>query len=223
MKSTISQKERKFILEWVLATTIGFVLGEVFLTRLTFSAIPTNSAQNNIDMLLIMLNMTSGITTGILVGIFQWLILRNRLPHILWWISVTPLGMAIGGLIRILFIAESRYLLMDIWPVAIWLSRFFYGAAIGLSQWFVLRQSLLKTWLWVITNGFGWALAITIGEDFIRRIFYPLAGVYYLRSPYSEVAIYGTVGILVGIITGLLLLWLLRKKDLIQKSAQQSV
>ena len=212
------KKEHKLLLKWVLATVIGFVLGEVFLSPRAFDFLPVDFPQSAWDLLSIVLGVSPGINAGLLVGAFQWLILRSYTPNSWWWIIVTPLGMASGSIIETLFFKiTSHYSSIDIW-----ISIFLYGVVIGLCQWAVLRQSLINAWTWVITNGFGWALAITIGEDIIRPRLYDfgfLDFVQYLYNPIYEIAIYGTVGILIGIITGLLLLWLLKQKGVMVQTA----
>jgi hypothetical protein len=219
MKSTISRKEYRLIAAWVLATSIGFVLSKAFLITQVQRVISVVFQQDNLGLSLFI----SEVTTGILVGIFQWLVIRTRLPHNLWWIFVTPLGMLLGSYTsRLFWVIENQFSLIDIWVVNFWLSRFLYGIIIGLIQWVVLRHSLHKSWLWVIVNGFGWLLAITIGLDVIHPRLYDfgiLDFVDYFDNPYYEAVINGTIGAVVGIATGSLLLWLLRQKSSLLQTA----
>lgn len=112
------------------------------------------------------------------------------------------------------FIQSFFYRVIDFWPIDHLLNLFLYGAVIGLSQWLVLRKSFRHAWAWVLANGFGWAVAILIGQEVIRPRLYGLPAVGwidYLPNPVYEVIIYLAIGAVVGTATGLLLLGLLRQ------------
>ncbi len=218
-------KQQKFLIEWVLATSIGLALGEVFLSPLAFRFVPFSLPMGGFDLFGTMLSVASGIATGVAIGAFQWLTLRNYISHSWRWIIATPLAMASGSLIQGLLFAIARcYLPMDasaaVWAATNWISVFIYGVLIGLMQSVVLRKSLLKTWTWIITNGFGWPVAIAVGEEFIRPIFYPRVDFgFHVINPYPEIVIYGVVGILIGIITGVLMLWLFKQNSIMIQEA----
>jgi hypothetical protein len=222
MKSIIFQEEYRLILGWVLATSIGVVLSEEFLTIPILKAIELIFHLDWYRLSPFTIILVSEVTTGILVGTFQWLILRNYIKHNSWWLLVTPLGMILGSYISrfALRMADNNfYLLGNSWFVALWLSRFLYGVIIGSSQWLVLRKSVSKSWVWLIANGLSWSLAITISTEFVRPSIYGYYGVRGGSTPllfintYYEIVIYGSLGILVGIITGITLWWLLKQQS----------
>jgi hypothetical protein len=223
MKSFVLQKESRFIIGWVVLTSVGFVLGEVFLSPPAFRFVPTSLLESKFDLFGIMLGVASGIVTGCAIGFFQWLTLRNYITRSWLWMIATSSGMASGVFIERLGFVMIRYYLAtyiatEAWAIINWISIFVDGLTIGLIQWVVLRKLSSKAWTWVIANGFGWVIATTIGDDVIRPILYPCC-FDYLISPISEIVIYGVVGILFGIITGVLLPRLLKQNNLMVKKA----
>jgi hypothetical protein len=63
--------------QWLMATSIGWVLGRFLLPNLAFVVI------------------------GIALGILQWLILQQRFQNAWWWIVATALGWTLGSVITI--------------------------------------------------------------------------------------------------------------------------
>src|SRR5262245_13519077 len=100
MKLFVLQKESGFIIRWVLLTSVGFVLGEVFLSPPAFRFVPTSLLENKFDLFWIMLGIVSGIITGCAIGFFQWLTLRNYITRSWLWMIATSLGMASGVFIK---------------------------------------------------------------------------------------------------------------------------
>ncbi len=226
MKSIIFREEYGLILGWVLATSIGVVLSEEFLTIPILNAIGLIFHLDWYRLSSFTAVLVSEVTTGILVGALQWLILRTYIKHNSWWIFVTPLGMVLGTYISrfALRIADDHfYLLGNSWSIALWLSRFLYGVIIGSSQWLVLQKSVSKSWAWLIANGFSWSLAITISTEFIRPSIYGYFGMsttpYIFFNTYYEIIIYSSLGIVVGIITGIILCWLLKQQSVTAQTA----
>jgi len=216
-------RKYELLIKWVFATSIGFALGEVFLSPIAFLFVPFSSPKNWVDVFGIMLKVAAGIATGVSVGIIQWLLLRYYITNSWRWVIATVIGMASGGFLEaFLYSIARRYLPMDAtlntWKVTTWIAIFVYGIVIGLVQWVVLRKVSSKTWTWVVANGFGWALAITIGDELLRPMFYPCCADYWL-NPIDEIIIYGVSGILIGIITGILLSWLLKQRNLMVQNA----
>lgn len=69
--------------QWLMATSIGWVLGRFLLPNLAFVVI------------------------GLAMGILQWLILQRRLQNAWWWILATTLGWMVGSIIIILLLPEG--------------------------------------------------------------------------------------------------------------------
>ena len=225
MKSMVSRENFELTIGWVFATVIGVVLSEVFLIVRVLDIIPVILKQDNYGLSLFTVTLVSEVTLGLSVGVFQWLLLRTRLSYTRWWIFVTPLGMLLGSyLLSLFYYFESQFFRINIWQLDHWIGMFLFGATIGFCQWLVLRKSLNRPKIWIIASGLGWAIGRIISSDYIRSRLYgynDLGGMPYIFFDlYREIAIYGIFGILVGLITGVFLLLLLRQKhDLVQLAA----
>jgi hypothetical protein len=72
---------------WMMATTLGWVLGRTLLPNLSF------------------------LVTGLAIGILQAFVLQGRLRNVWWWIAATTLGWLLGIAFTLVFIpAELRFL-----------------------------------------------------------------------------------------------------------------
>jgi hypothetical protein len=94
------------------------------------------------------------------------------------------------------------------------------GISLGASQWLVIRKHFDRSWLWIIISSVGWAVAwivydIIIFDAIILRINNrgPLDLVQPPFSKPAEFAIWGSIGIIYGLITGFLLAYLLWNKN----------
>jgi hypothetical protein len=220
-------KDYNLLLKWILATTIGFVLGEVYLTSLTFRFVPLTLLESKFDWFGIMLGVAAGIATGFSVGVFQWLILRKYFTHNWLWILATLIGITGGNFIEGLIIVVARdatlaHLITGYWVIIPLIALFIAGLEIGSIQSVILHKFLSKTWTWVITVGFSWTLAVTVGNDVIHPMFYPVldfALIQYAINPLAEIIIHGTSGILFGFFTGVLLLRLFKQNHIMIQNA----
>ena len=120
-------------------------------------------------------------TVGIFVGVAQWLVLRLYLPRSGWW----PVTTAAGLLISI--------------------------GLVGPLQWLVLRRHLRKAGWWALTSTLVWLFAMAMGTGVVLTPdLVPNLG--WAWSPMSILALAGfIVGTLVGALTGLHLVQLLRR------------
>lgn len=220
-------EDYKLFLKWVLATTIGFVLGDVYLTSLTFRFVPTSLVESEFDWFGIMLGVAVGVATGFSVGIFQWLVLKKYFAQNWLWILATFIGIISGNFTEGLMIVLTRNLPLTY--IFIWSSvvvnliiLFIAGLEIGLIQMIVLQKFLSKTWIWAITVAISWTIATVVGNDVVYPIFYPpfdYGFIEYAINPYAEIIIHGTSGVMFGVITGILLLWLFKQNRIaIQKA-----
>ena len=220
----ISQ-DHKLILNWTLATVVGFMLGEVYLKSLTFSIVPY--IKSEFDWFGIMLGVATGVATGFSVGFFQWLFLKKYFTHNWMWILATFIGVTTGNFTEDLLIVLTRnhaltYIFTGSSMMVNLIILFIAGLEIGLIQMVVLQKFLSKTWIWVITVGISWTLATIIGNDVIYPIFYPPvdgAFIEYGVSLFAEIVIYGTSGMIFGIVTGSLLSWLFKKNHITIQTA----
>lgn len=147
--------EWAMLFQWVLATTLGWLLGLIFFGEL-------------------------GI--GVAVGLAQWLVLRQVIRRAGWWILASTVGWGIGWAIIVtgLVVPPNGTGLTALISGAI------LGIYIGLAQWIVLRRNVAQAGWWLPASIAGWMMGL--------------------------LGLFGTIltGAVVGVVTGLMLDWLLR-------------
>jgi hypothetical protein len=182
---------------WVLLTflglgfgfLVGFVLGHVVLG-----------------------NVSVGIGIGAVVGLLQWLLLRRRIPNSAWWIPATVIGLFVPlGLYGIAWLIWG--IPFDLgWPMGGlgWAACFLVGGAlVGRLQLRVLRRRVAEPRSWVFYSAIGWCVSVfpmMISPDMTGDLPIPLL---ILRNAVMSPA-FG--GVLLGAITGVGMMRLLRRK-----------
>ncbi len=121
---------------------------------------------------------------GALIGFLQSLILHEYFPRIKQWLLFTIVGWTISGEIVGLFMETARG---DYMAVRFSVAGAIVGLLIGTMQWVVLRGIVRKSYLWIFANILGGAIGGVAG--------FPIVGLFL---------------IVIGILTGLLLVWFLR-------------
>jgi hypothetical protein len=123
----------------------------------------------------ILLVTATGAIEGVIVGLWQWSVLRSPFPHIAKraWVSATVLGAVVAW-----FLGSLPSTLMDMGaqqsgasveepPVAVVLllaaaMGLVLGVVLGYPQWRVLRGNVTKAGLWIPANSVAWALGMPI-------------------------------------------------------------
>jgi hypothetical protein len=123
---------------------------------------------------------------GLILGAAQWLVLRSHFTAAWWWILATVLGWTAGFPLGA-ELASRLGLVGFLFGMLVGLTT---GAALGLLQWLVLRQHVTRAFWWIPTSIFAWISAL----------------IYYQPASNWLGLMFG---LLVGIVTGLVLLWLL--------------
>ncbi len=187
MKVKRSQVGWGFWLQWVLASTVGLLLGFIVGFPLSFLAM---------DMLGERLGQSfGGIVFGIGVGVLQWLVLRRRISRAGWWVLTSAAGGY--GIVQAMFLFEgyagslSFGELLSITGVAA-----LGGAVTGTLQWLVLRGQVSRAGWWVLASTVGWGLMSMIAA----------LGTSWPGPMWLIVA-----GAVLGAVTGGALVWLLRQ------------
>lgn len=142
----------------------------------------------------------NGAVIGPLIGVVQWLILRQRVAWARWWVPVSILGWFTGmmlaptvpsGLNVALSLMQKETRMA--YTLLAWLV---FGLAIGTAQWYILRWQVHRAGRWILANMIGWTIGLNVVE-------YGKEGLGIVLS--SVVA-----GVIFGVITGISLAWLLR-------------
>jgi hypothetical protein len=122
---------------------------------------------------------------GGMIGLGQWLELRNQLPRAGWWILASAggwlLGFGLASLGFALFAALPPLLLLS-------LPLFLAGIMSGAAQWFYLRDYWSDSTSWILVSGltvfiggFSWLIAGVIGGSLGWTIAGAISGYMLLR------------------------------------------
>ena len=108
-------------------------------------------------------------TISLLIGMFQYGLLRRYLLRIGWWVWVTLIGWLLAfiladvwwDLLTRFWPAEVVYALPALNPAFVIL-----GVSVGTWQWLLLRRRLPHAGWWIVANVAGWGLLrLVIGES----------------------------------------------------------
>ncbi|WP_280247913.1 hypothetical protein [Nocardia abscessus] len=145
---------------WFVAVTSGETLG--FAVIASVGALTADSAPGVIAAALLM----AGAVEGGVLGWFQARVLRSRLRGFAArdWVATTVVGAVAAwtvGLIPLLY----RDRIGD-WPIGIQMPTVSAGAivmlfALGVAQWYVLRQWSDRAVLWIWANAVGWIAGLS--------------------------------------------------------------
>lgn len=94
---------------------------------------------------------------SILVGVFQWLVLRRYLESAILWVAA-GLGAAVLGQVVVLGLGVFTTDLAQVAGVGM------YGALAGMLQWLALRREVPGAGWWVLVSTVGWMVAIPVGD-----------------------------------------------------------
>ncbi|PSB28449.1 hypothetical protein [Stenomitos frigidus] len=199
---------------WVAATAIAeFVgLGIVLIASTTLNLLGTTEIVAVLHLV--------GLLQGIILGFAQWLVLRRYIKHIGKWIAMTAIAASIAWLIGIKASAIiSFFLILDHTGTvevktlalarAVLLLGAWVGSVLGLAQWLVLREHIRRAGWWIFANAIAWAFGLLVayaGTTFMTIDRFNLA------TALAAAATGLTVGAVVGGITGIALLWLLKPR-----------
>ena len=126
-----------------------------------------------------------GSTMGIFLGSMQWLVIRGIVDRSGWWPLASVFGWGAGFSIGV-EIAQRLGLSDIMFGLVVGV---LIGTLLGLSQWVVLHRQVTKAGWWIPASTFAWASSL----------------IYYRPGITGVGAVYG---ILSGIVTGIVLLWL---------------
>jgi hypothetical protein len=115
-------------LQWLAVTTLGWLLGAALLPELAL------------------------VVAGFVIGVLQWVVLRQRLSQTGWWVLASAVGWAGGGAIAIALVP----------PDFGFLTGTVLGAVGGAAQWLFLRRYFYRAGWWVPVSALGWTAGLTL-------------------------------------------------------------
>jgi Flp pilus assembly pilin Flp len=147
MLTKFQKNEYSIWLQWILVTTVGFLLS------LYWVEIGERSD----------IRAAEGAIGGIAIGLAQWLVLKGRFSPTGCWIFASMLSWALLGGSPLGALGWVAPKVMSI-PV-----RIFYGiiegaitgVIIGVGQWWVLKNHVKQAWLWILASIVGWVMGLT--------------------------------------------------------------
>lgn len=157
-----------------------------------------------------------GILFGVLVGTLQWLVLKQYMNRVGWWIPATLVGVALSAVVMAAYDAAVQPLGLGE-PTRVVVGGVLVGAIVGISQWPVLRPHVSRAGWWVLASILGMALFAPVlsATEHLGIWDWQLFGpdkLFGYTVSYLVVFIFiaGLAGAVHGAATGIALLWLLR-------------
>lgn len=141
--------------------------------------------------------LIGGTATGAVIGLAQWLVLRQRLPLTPWWIVATAGGTAIGLALGVGLLG------IETSGITLPLRGLVTDAGIGLAQFLLLRTVTDRAPIWPIVVTLGWAIGWIVTRA---------AGVDLTPN----FTVFGSTGAWAfQLLTGLTLVWILRRRQMV--------
>jgi len=98
-----------------------------------------------------------GLTTGAVLGVAQWFILRNFVNDERLWVLATIGGLTLGSIIFYVGFGDASK------PLDWLLGGAYYGLGLGLFRWYALRDFGYPSYMWLVISiaalALGWLLA----------------------------------------------------------------
>jgi hypothetical protein len=191
------------LVQWVMINTFGIMVGLPIVGLIFVLLTGTLDFPNAVAALFVAI-------TGILLGAFQWLVLRSQIERSHWWILSTSIGLAVGVAVIIGAIHWVSDRQLPETGKSLLVGTIF-GIMLGIAQWLVLRQHLRHSILWILGSMVGCALGLMWGLDALAR------STATVDSEFGVAAIFA--GLLFRLmltysaITGILLIWLLQDRS----------
>jgi hypothetical protein len=189
-----SNNNRQLFVLWARATWIGWVLGVplIILLALLGEAVGIGGAQ-----------VLVGAGMGAGIGLMQGRAIRGVLHRFIPWFWSCVVGLAVPFLATDIIKAMGREFAYSPYA-AVALGGLFVGA----WQAVILRSHLRKTGWWVVASVLGWTLAAgtAAGADYLShsQSFRGLLGAL------TYLGIVAIGGLVLGLVTGIALVWMLR-------------
>ena len=189
----VERNELGLWLGWTLATAGGMLLG--FLpTILLIDVLDLGLARIAVPVL-----------AGTVIGFAQWLVLRRYVTRTTRWDWTDGITWA-AGYVLALFLIQS----LPSTVFAVFIGYFLFGLIVALVQWPVLRREIPQIFTWLLASALAWAIGYWISQAVLSLFTDPL-----LAPALGTAVIAIASGLVAGAITGIALIWIVRKPELV--------
>jgi len=192
----VERNEFGLWLGWTLATAGGMLLG----------FLPTVPLVNLLDLGFAHIAVPA--LAGTAIGFAQWLVLRRYVIASTQWIWSDGISWAAGYILGLL--------LIQVLPSTIFVAfigYFLFGVIVALVQWPVLRREIPHLFTWVVANALAWAAGYWVSQAVLSLFF---TG-DLIPPAVSTAVIAVTSGLVAGAITGVALIWIVRKPEVVHE------
>lgn len=200
-ETRVERNEVGLWLGWMLATAGGMLVGFLL-------SFPLVNLLN-----LVLAQIAVPVLAGAAIGFAQWIVLRRYLVAGSRWALGDGTSWAAGYILGLLlvqslpgsiFIAAIGYLL--------------FGVIVALVQWPVLRREIPNAFVWILANAIGWLAGFWASQAVLPLFFNDPA----IQPALSTTVIAVTSGLVAGAITGLALIWIVRKPEIVYEAPAKS-
>jgi hypothetical protein len=189
----VERNELGLWLGWTLATAGGMLLG--FLpTILLVNVLNLGLAQIAVPVL-----------AGTVIGFAQWLVLRRFVTAATRWDWTDGVSWAAGYVLGLLLIQ-----LLPSTVFAAFIGYFLFGVIVAVVQWPVLRREIPQVFTWLVASALAWAAGYWASQAVLSLFTDPL-----IVPAVGTAVIAITSGLVAGAITGLALIWIVRKPEVV--------
>jgi len=189
----VERNELGLWLGWTLATAGGMLLG--FLpTILLVNVLNLGLAQIAVPVL-----------AGTVIGFAQWLVLRRYVTASTQWDWTDGISWAAGYILGLLLIQ-----MLPSTVFVVFLGYFLFGVIVALVQWPVLRREIPQVVTWLAASALAWAVGYWVSQAVLSLFTDPL-----IDPVVGTAVIAVTSGLVAGAITGVALIWIVRKPEVV--------
>jgi hypothetical protein len=189
----VERNELGLWLGWTLATAGGMLLG--FLPSiLLVNVLNLGLAQIAVPVL-----------AGTVIGFAQWLVLRRYVTASTQWDWTDGISWAAGYILGLLLIQ-----MLPSTVFVVFIGYFLFGVIVALVQWPVLRREIPQVLTWMAASAVAWAVGYWVSQAVLSVFTDPL-----IDPVLGTTVLAVTSGLVAGAITGVALIWIVRKPEVV--------
>jgi hypothetical protein len=153
---------------------------------------------------------------GTAIGLAQWLVFRHHFKRAgWWWILVTALGWTVGYFVSWSLLEAIGWTTFERFEAGMTTALVMCGTVAGIVQWLLLRRETSKAAWWIVANLTGWIASVVVILILGGEVILGLADQVFNLGWVSIIIRLRTQSVVLGaavcILTGAVLVWLLRQ------------